>query len=93
MQYNGPAVLPWLWQPVELDGDVVLVPQPIPHIAGPSGEATLTLDGSHACACLNYHAPVMSNWLWNASVSTLSHYSVADCPDMRVDATQDNMCI
>ncbi len=38
MQYNGPAVLPWLWQPVEIDGDVVLVPQPIPHTAGPSGD-------------------------------------------------------
>lgn len=38
VQYNGPAVLPWLWQPVEIDGDVVLVPQPIPHTAGPSGE-------------------------------------------------------
>lgn len=38
VQYSGPAVLPWLWQPVEIDGDVVLVPQPIPHTAGPSGE-------------------------------------------------------
>lgn len=38
VQYSGPAVMPWLWQPVELDGDVVLVPQPIPHIAGPSGK-------------------------------------------------------
>ncbi|EIE21844.1 hypothetical protein COCSUDRAFT_56295 [Coccomyxa subellipsoidea C-169] len=24
VQYSGPAVLPWLWQPVEVDGDVVL---------------------------------------------------------------------
>ena len=37
MQYSGPAVLPWLWQPVEHDGEVVLLPQAIPHIAGSSG--------------------------------------------------------
>ena len=38
MQYSGPAVLPWLWQPVEHDGEVVLLPQAISHIAGSSGE-------------------------------------------------------
>ena len=37
VQYSGPAVLPWLWQPVEHDGEIVLLPQAIPHIAGTSG--------------------------------------------------------
>ena len=39
MQYSGPAVLPWLWEPVEQDGEIVLLPQAIPHIAGASGMA------------------------------------------------------
>jgi hypothetical protein len=39
VQYAGPAVLPWLWQPVEQDGEVILQPQPIPYFAGPSGKA------------------------------------------------------
>ena len=39
VQYSGPAVLPWLWEPVEQDGEIVLLPQAIPHIAGPSGMA------------------------------------------------------
>ena len=37
VQYSGPAVLPWLWQPVEQDGETVLLPQAIPHFAGASG--------------------------------------------------------
>lgn len=37
VQYSGPAVLPWLWQPVEQDGETVLLPQAIPHFAGTSG--------------------------------------------------------
>lgn len=37
VQYSGPAVLPWLWQPVEHDGEIVLLPQAIPHVAGTSG--------------------------------------------------------
>ena len=37
VQYSGPAVLPWLWQPVEHDGEIVLLPQAIPHVAGKSG--------------------------------------------------------
>lgn len=38
VQYSGPAVLPWLWQPVQSDGEIVLLPQAIPHIAGTSGK-------------------------------------------------------
>ena len=37
VQYSGPAVLPWLWEPVEHDGEIILLPQAIPHIAGSSG--------------------------------------------------------
>ena len=37
VQYAGPAVLPWLWHPLEQDGETVQLPQPIPHHAGPSG--------------------------------------------------------
>ena len=36
--YSGPAVLPWLWHALVQDGEVVLLPQPIPHTAGPNGE-------------------------------------------------------
>ncbi len=43
MQYSGPAVLPWLWEPVEQDGEIVLLPQAIPHNAGPSGMAYSTI--------------------------------------------------
>lgn len=38
MAYSGPAVLPWLWHALVQDGEVVLLPQPIPHTAGPNGE-------------------------------------------------------
>ncbi len=37
VQYAGPAVLPWLWHPLEQDGETVLLPAPIPHYAGPDG--------------------------------------------------------
>jgi hypothetical protein len=41
VRYSGPAVLPWLWHALEQDGEVVLLPQPIPHIAGPNGARSL----------------------------------------------------
>lgn len=56
MQYNGPAVLPWLWQPVEQDGEVILQPQPIPHIAGPSGNTP----SCPICLCIKMHFLVPS---------------------------------
>lgn len=35
--YKGPCILPWLWEDVTYDGEVVLRPQPIPFRAGPEG--------------------------------------------------------
>ena len=36
--YKGPCILPWLWEDVVYDGDVVLRPQPIMFRAGAEGE-------------------------------------------------------
>lgn len=35
--YKGPCILPWLWEDVVYDGDVVLKPQPITFRAGSEG--------------------------------------------------------
>ena len=41
--YKGPCVLPWLWEDVIYDGEVVLKPQPILFRAGEEGAAISSL--------------------------------------------------
>lgn len=48
--YKGPCILPWLWEDVVYDGEVVLRPQPILFRAGDEGDVLLTV----------YHTVVVS---------------------------------
>lgn len=43
LQYNGPAVLLWLWSNAHSSENTGLKAQPIKHIAGNSGAPTINL--------------------------------------------------
>ena len=55
--YRGPCILPWLWEDVVYDGEVVLRPQPITFRAGAEGKSFLEGQASVerqalVCKCL-----------------------------------------
>ena len=49
ISYSGPCVLPWLWQDLKEDGEIMLSPQPIAFRAGPEGNifSVCQLSASH----------------------------------------------
>lgn len=49
VQYRSPSVLPWLWEGITQNGDLVLTPQPIVHTAGPAGGRPASVSSKSAC--------------------------------------------